>query len=70
MWKRWKHFSKKEDEITPKDIEKLPNIRFVNITGSKPFLRDNLDEIIAVVKPKVKRAKLLGDRGCEISQEA
>ena len=53
-----------------KGYRRLPNMRFVNITGSEPFLRDDHDEIIRAVKPKVKRTELLGDRGCDVSQEA
>ena len=55
MCNTWKFPSDKNQEITPQDIEKLPNMRFANITGGEPFLREDLDEIITVVKPKVKR---------------
>lgn len=55
MCETWQFGSDKEQEITPQDISKLPKMNFVNITGGEPFLRDDLDEIITVVKTKAKR---------------
>ena len=51
----WKCPSDNKVEITPGDIEKLPFIPTVNITGGEPFLRDDICEIISVLKPKTKR---------------
>lgn len=55
MCHTWKYPTKKEDEITIKDIEKLPQLNFVNITGGEPFLRDDIADIIGVIKKKCKR---------------
>jgi MoaA/NifB/PqqE/SkfB family radical SAM enzyme len=55
MCSTWQSQSDKSQEISPRDIDRLPNAHFVNITGGEPFLRDDLDEIITVLKPKVKR---------------
>jgi len=39
MCHTWQNPSKRADEITPEDIEKLPRMRFANITGGEPLLR-------------------------------
>jgi MoaA/NifB/PqqE/SkfB family radical SAM enzyme len=51
----WKHPSNKEDEIRPEDLLSLPRMVRLNITGGEPFLRDDLGEILDVVKKKAKR---------------
>lgn len=51
----WQYPSKKEEEITPGDVEKLPDFHFVNITGGEPFLREDFQEIMDVVKSKSRR---------------
>jgi MoaA/NifB/PqqE/SkfB family radical SAM enzyme len=51
----WKHPSKKEEEIRPEDLETLPRMVRLNITGGEPFLREDLSEILDVVKKKARR---------------
>lgn len=51
----WKYPTKKEEEIKPEILRKLPNLDFCNITGGEPFLREDMDEIISVLKTKAKR---------------
>ena len=51
----WKNPTKKEKEITAKDLEKLPHFKFTNITGGEPFIREDLDEIIEVMMQKSDR---------------
>jgi MoaA/NifB/PqqE/SkfB family radical SAM enzyme len=51
----WKHQSKKEDEIRPEDLITLPRMVRLNITGGEPFLKEDLSEILDVVKRKAKR---------------
>jgi MoaA/NifB/PqqE/SkfB family radical SAM enzyme len=51
----WQHPSKREEEIKPKDLETLPQMVRLNITGGEPFLREDLSDILDVVKRKAKR---------------
>jgi MoaA/NifB/PqqE/SkfB family radical SAM enzyme len=52
----WHYPTKPSEEITPKDLEKLPSgLRFINITGGEPFIRQDLAEIIEVIRPKTER---------------
>ena len=51
----WQHPSRREDEITAKDLETLPRMARLNVTGGEPFLRDDLSDILDVVKTKAKR---------------
>ncbi len=51
----WKHPSDQESEITPKELEILPALKFINITGGEPFIRQDLDEIVEVAFSKAPR---------------
>ena len=51
----WKNPTDKKKEITAKELEMLPNFKFVNITGGEPFLRSDLEEIVEVMFRKSKR---------------
>lgn len=52
----WRHPTKPQEEITAGDIAKLPSgLRFVNVTGGEPFIRQDIAEIIKVVRRKTKR---------------
>lgn len=52
----WHYPTKPSEEITPKDLEKLPSgLRFINITGGEPFIREDIVEIIEVIRPKTRR---------------
>lgn len=51
----WQHPTKKEEEITAKDLRILPNFKFVNITGGEPFVREDLPEIIEIMFKKSPR---------------
>ncbi len=51
----WEHQSKPAEEITPRDLDNLPDMVRLNVTGGEPFLRDDIGEILAVVKKKAKR---------------
>ena len=55
MCDTWKHPSAKGREILPGDLEKLPRLTRLNITGGEPFIREDLDQILSVVKKKAKR---------------
>jgi MoaA/NifB/PqqE/SkfB family radical SAM enzyme len=51
----WQHPTKPSEEIGLDVIEKLPEMFFTNITGGEPFVREDLPEIIDVVRKKTKR---------------
>ena len=51
----WKFPSAPESEFKPELLEKLPRLRFANLTGGEPFLRDDLEEIAAILKRKARR---------------
>lgn len=51
----WKNPTDPAEEISPRDLEMLPNFKFVNITGGEPFVRQDLDEIIEVMFAKAPR---------------
>lgn len=51
----WKHPTKKEEEIKPQILNKLPKLDFCNITGGEPFLRDDIEEIVYILKRNAKR---------------
>jgi MoaA/NifB/PqqE/SkfB family radical SAM enzyme len=52
----WKYPTEKTEEITVDDLQKIPgNLKFANITGGEPFIRDDIEELIFLVKSKTKR---------------
>lgn len=51
----WKYPSDKEQEIRPSDLSTLPRMVRLNVTGGEPFLKEDLSDILHVVKKKAKR---------------
>lgn len=51
----WKNPTDSKEEITARDLEMLPDFKFVNITGGEPFVREDLDEIVEVMFRKSPR---------------
>jgi radical SAM protein with 4Fe4S-binding SPASM domain len=51
----WRNPTEKAQEIKAKELEMLPRVKFVNITGGEPFIREDLDEIVAVMFDKAPR---------------
>ncbi len=48
--------TKPSEEITVEDIDKLPSgLRFINITGGEPFVRQDIKEIVEVARKKADR---------------
>lgn len=48
--------SRSTEEITVGDIEKLPSgLRFINITGGEPFVRQDIKELVGVARRKAGR---------------
>jgi len=55
MCNTWKYPTKREEEIGVSVYEKLPFMNTVNVTGGEPFLREDLDDIVTVLKKKTNR---------------
>jgi len=51
----WMYPTEVKDEITPKDLEILPKLSFINITGGEPFIREDLPEIVEILYTKAPR---------------
>lgn len=59
MCNTWKYPSRKEEEITLTDISKLPDrMGYVNLTGGEPMLRDDIEEIVAILSKKARKVEL------------
>lgn len=55
MCNTWKYPTDEKEEIKHEVLKKLPNLTFCNITGGEPFLRDDIDEIVSILRNKAKR---------------
>ncbi len=55
MCNTWQFPSTPEQEMDPSYYEKFPELEFLNITGGEPFLREELADIVTIVKKKAKR---------------
>jgi MoaA/NifB/PqqE/SkfB family radical SAM enzyme len=56
MCNTWKHPSNKSEEFKPALVEKIPgNLKFINITGGEPLIREDLDQIIKFAVKKTAR---------------
>lgn len=55
MCNTWQFPSDPAEEITADDLRTLPRLKFANITGGEPFLREDLEEIVKVVREKADR---------------
>lgn len=51
----WKNPTDPKKEITARELEILPQLNFVNITGGEPFVRRDLNEIVDVLYKKSNR---------------
>ena len=51
----WENPSDSKKEIQAKELEMLPNFKFVNITGGEPFVRRDLEDIVEVMYKKSPR---------------
>lgn len=52
----WKYPTDKKKEITPKELEILPNdVKFVNLTGGEPFQREDIEDVVEVMYKKAPR---------------
>ena len=55
MCNTWNNPSDPGSEIGPGDLESLPHMVFTNITGGEPFVREDIEDFIKVIRPKTKR---------------
>jgi radical SAM protein with 4Fe4S-binding SPASM domain len=51
----WKFPTDNKDEFKPRILNRLPQLNFANITGGEPFLREDIEEIAAILIKKAKR---------------
>ncbi len=42
----WKNPTRKEEEIKAADLKTLPRLKFINLTGGEPFIREDLPDIV------------------------
>ena len=42
----WKNPTDKKEEIRAEDLRSLPQLKFINLTGGEPFIREDLAEIV------------------------
>lgn len=42
----WKNPTNKKEEITAEDLKCLPKLKFINLTGGEPFVREDLVDIV------------------------
>lgn len=51
----WKFPTRISDEIRPEELEILPQLRSINVTGGEPFVRRDLADIVEVALRKAER---------------
>jgi len=51
----WKNPTEQANEITPEEISRLPAVKFINLTGGEPFLRDDIEEVVRICFTKSPR---------------
>jgi len=51
----WQNPTDPKEEIKPRELEILPQLKFANVTGGEPFLRDDLEDIVEVLFKKAPR---------------
>ena len=51
----WKNPTARDKEITLEEIKRLPSVKFINLTGGEPFLRDDIEEVVRICFTKAPR---------------
>lgn len=51
----WQHPTEKSRELASAELEILPSVKFINLTGGEPFIREDLAEIVEVCFRKSPR---------------
>jgi radical SAM protein with 4Fe4S-binding SPASM domain len=55
MCNTWKFPTEKREEFEPSLLDKLPRLSFCNVTGGEPFLRDDIEEIVRLLRKRARR---------------
>lgn len=56
----WKSDARVEDEMAPADYAWLPrSLRSVNVSGGEPFIRDDIVEIVSVIRDACPKARVV-----------
>lgn len=55
MCNTWQYPTQITEELPVEYYAKLPQMKFTNITGGEPFLRQDIGEIVRIIIPKTKR---------------
>mgnify|MGYP000767539097 CR=1 FL=1 len=42
----WENPTEKSKEIQPEELRTLPRLKFINLTGGEPFIREDLDKVV------------------------
>ncbi|MBU1910128.1 MAG: radical SAM protein, partial [Verrucomicrobia bacterium] len=60
MCKIWEHPTRKSEEITPDILDKIPDnfLDRINLTGGEPTIRDDIEELVRVLRKKAKLVEL------------
>ena len=51
----WANPTRADEELRAEELECLPRLKFINITGGEPFVRDDLDDIVRVCYTRAPR---------------
>ncbi|HCC51660.1 MAG TPA: radical SAM protein, partial [Porphyromonadaceae bacterium] len=51
----WDYPTERSKEITPDEIKRLPSVKFINLTGGEPFVREDLEEVLDICFTKSPR---------------
>ena len=51
----WKNPTDVKQEIRPEELEILPRLKFINLTGGEPFIREDLEDVVRVCYTKTPR---------------
>lgn len=63
----WKYPTDIDRELKPEDLEKLPQLKFINITGGEPFVRRDLADLIEVAFRKAPRV-VISTAGYQVNE--
>lgn len=55
MCHTWKYPTRPEEEFEPGLLDRLPRLSFCNISGGEPFLRDDIEDIVAIARKRARR---------------